>query len=355
MNFRQNDIIFLLGAGASVNAGIPTSFNTIEEVEMLLKEDRDWKQYKKLYDFIKSTIYHGDGINGLFASQVNYNIERLVSTLSELEKNERHVIFAFILGWHYLLIENAGVNFKNISQLKQKIVGRLKEKWILLDNYKKASYYRNFIEFKKEYQYPLRVFSLNYDLCFERACSQANIERGFDDERLLDVKRFEDDDNVSIDFFLYKIHGSIDWKKNEYGLLTYSDEAGNISINELEIIFGTNYKLQYLDPYLFSIYEFRKYCLRAKLIVVIGYSFGDEHVNGIIGQALGNDRERKILNVSRSHNLEKKKQEIADKINLSENSRIEIAQMSAKNFLEQKLNINYLSSFFSTQESIFDE
>ncbi|NJO94012.1 MAG: hypothetical protein HC820_06005 [Hydrococcus sp. RM1_1_31] len=53
--------------------------------------------------------------------------------------------------------------------------------------------------------------------------------------------------------------------------------------------------------------DFRKYCLRAKLIVVIGYSFGDEHVNGIIGQALANDKEKKILSVSPGRNLEEKK------------------------------------------------
>ncbi len=58
MNFRQNDIIFLLGAGASVDAGVPTSFTMIQQVEALLKEDEEWKQYKKLYDFVKSSIYY---------------------------------------------------------------------------------------------------------------------------------------------------------------------------------------------------------------------------------------------------------------------------------------------------------
>ncbi len=355
MNFRQNDIIFLLGAGASVEAGVPTSFRMMEEVELLLQKDDEWKGYKKLYDFVKSSIYYGDGINGQFGNNVNYNIERLVSTLSELERKENHIIFPFILGWKPILVERAGINFEGISQLKRKIVGRLKEKWILLGNYDKADYYKKFIDFKEEYQYPLRVFSLNYDLCFERACNQATIERGFDNERLLDVKRFEDDEDVLVDFFLYKIHGSIDWIKNDYGLLTYSDEAGNISINELEIIFGTNYKLQYLDPYLFSIYEFRKYCLKAKLIVVIGYSFGDEHVNGIIGQALGQDKEKKILSVGGSGiDSEQRKIEIAQKIKLSV-EQVEVSPFRAREFLENKLCINYLKAFFVSQESVFDD
>ncbi|NJN13457.1 MAG: hypothetical protein HC815_38340 [Richelia sp. RM1_1_1] len=139
MKFRQNDIIFILGAGASVDAGIPTSFRMIKELEKLLEDNQEWKPYKKLYNYIKSTIYQGDGINDLFDSRVTYNIERLVSTLSELEKNERHVLFPFISGWNHILIERAGGNFKNITHLKQKIVGRLKEKWILLGNYEKAN------------------------------------------------------------------------------------------------------------------------------------------------------------------------------------------------------------------------
>lgn len=355
MNFRQNDIIFLLGAGASVEAGIPTSFKMMEEVEMLLEKDEEWIPYKKLYNFVKSSIYYGDGINGQFEKNVNFNIERLVSTLTELEKRENHILFPFILGWKPLLVERAGINFEKVSQLKRRIVGRLKEKWILLGNYEKANYYKRFIEFKEEYQYPLRVFTLNYDLCFERACGQVVIERGFDEERLLDVKRFEDNEEIPVDFFLYKVHGSIDWMKNEFGLLTFSDEAGKISINELEIIFGTNYKLQYLDPYLFSIYEFRKYCLRAKLIIVIGYSFGDEHINGIIGQALGQDRDKKILSVSGSSEaLEQKKQQVAKNLSLHDVSQVEVAPFRAKEFLENELNPSYLKSFFSREESVFD-
>jgi len=70
--------------------------------------------------------------------------------LPELERKENHIIFPFILGWKPILVERAGVNFEGISQLKRKIVSRLKEKWILLGNYDRADYYKKFIHFKEE-------------------------------------------------------------------------------------------------------------------------------------------------------------------------------------------------------------
>lgn len=248
------------------------------------------------------------------------------------------------------LNELAGANFESISKLKLKIITRLKEKWIPLENYEKANYYKNLINFKKEYEFPLRIFTLNYDLCIEKTCNNIRIERGFNDKRLLDVRRFEDDDERSVDFFLYKIHGSIDWKKNELDVLTFSDEIGNISIDELQISFATNNKLQPQHPYLLSISDFRKYSLESKLTIAIGYSFSDQHINGIIGQALVGDNEKKILSVGTGNDKCQKKQEIAKKLNLQKTEQLEVALEGAKNFMEKTLSIEYLKSLFSLQK-----
>lgn len=351
MNFRDNDIIILFGAGASVEAGIPTSIQMIKDIETLLLKDPEWSNYKKLYNYIKSSIIHGDGINGKFDNDVNYNIERLVNTLSELEKKEEHTIYSFIANWHMKLIELAGTDFQKISELKTKIIEQLKAKWIPLEDYRKASYYKKIIDFKKDYSYPLRIFTLNYDLCIEKTCINERLERGFNEDRAWDWRRFEENENVPIDFFIYKIHGSIDWKKNLSGLLTYSDEIGNISVNQLEIIFGTNNKLKYEDPYLFSLYEFRKYSLEAKLIITIGYSFSDEHINGIIMQALSNNLDKKILCVSPGRIGEvEKREEVKNKLKMSEGGQIKIKLEGAKGFMENWLNIEYLKSLFPPED-----
>jgi len=66
----------------------------------------------------------------------------------------------------------------------------------------------------------------------------------------------------------------------------------------MELIFGRDFKLEAADPYLFYAYEFRKFSLSARLIVVIGYGFGDDHINKILSQALAVDAERQLFIIS---------------------------------------------------------
>jgi hypothetical protein len=68
--------------------------------------------------------------------------------------------------------------------------------------------------------------------------------------------------------YLYKLHGSIDWRREpETGKLTYSDSSSTIKIEESSLIFGTAYKLQYVDPFLFLVYQLRRWSLEARLIL----------------------------------------------------------------------------------------
>ena len=349
MNFKENDIIFLLGAGSSADAGVPVSSHMVNDIEEFIKNDEKWKGYKELYYCLKSSILYGDGIRGFFKEDVNYNIERLVNVLQELEKKEIHPIFPFIGQWNTKIIEITNYDFEMIKDFKKLIIEQLK-KWITLDNYKKAFYFRNFRNFKNEYAYPLKIFTLNYDLCIERTLTDITIERGFNNERLWDYKKFIDNPERvgEVDIFLYKMHGSIDWeRKKETGEITFSDEVSRIKKSDL--IFGTDYKLQYIDPYLFFAYEFRKHTLDAKLIIVIGYGFGDEHINGILGQALKKDNSKKLLCVGPCIEREY----IKDNLKIKDNSLLEIVKMKSKKYFESKLSIEKFKKLFPKDYEYF--
>ncbi len=54
----------------------------------------------------------------------------------------------------------------------------------------------------------------------------------------------------------------------------------------MEVIFGRDFKLETADPYLFYAFEFRRFTLASKLIVSVGYSFGDGHINKMLTQSL---------------------------------------------------------------------
>ncbi len=287
MSFRDNGIVILLGAGASKDANIPTSMDMIKDIEKWIFDGKrvdgtEWGEFRDLYCCIRSAIYYSDGIHGKFDGKVNYNIEKLVNTLRELEERENHAIYPFVGGWNIKLVEVAGASFTNIKKFREAIVDQLKA-WVTISNYDAADYYKKLFTFQDEYGFPLRVFTLNYDLCVEKHRNSAVLERGFDENRRWEWRRFEYNENIPVDIYLYKMHGSIDWERDGDSNLTWSDEIAKVAVSDL--IFGTNYKLQYVDPYLFFAYEFRRHTLDSQLILTIGYGFGDDHINGIIGQA----------------------------------------------------------------------
>jgi len=50
--FRSDDIVFLIGAGCSADAGIPVSNKMRQDLEQLLQTNREWQQYSDLYNYI---------------------------------------------------------------------------------------------------------------------------------------------------------------------------------------------------------------------------------------------------------------------------------------------------------------
>lgn len=358
--FKPDEIVILLGAGASVDASIPHSAQMIGEVEKLITTDNKWIKYKSLYYYIRSSIYFSDGLRGTFDNKVNYNIERLVNTLDELSKRNEHTLFPFVGSWSPTLVEVAGSTFELITELRAEIVHKLRTEWLAMKNYNQANYFQGLVRFRKEYQYPLRVFTLNYDLCVEKVCGADNveIERGFDEHRLWDWRQFENE--ADKDIYLYKLHGSADWF-DEDDRLTYSDDTSNIA--NPAIIFGTTYKLQYRDPFLFLAYEFRKWTLDSQIIVTIGYGFGDEHINRIIQQALNANEERILLVVAPAPSSvapagaeEFMYKHIMTSLGFHKRAQIKFELMKAKEFLNNRLSIGYLSQYFSSDDpQLFDE
>lgn len=302
MTTRSKDIIFLLGAGASVESKIPMSAQMIKEVEELLKMHEDWKRHLDLYHHVKSGIFFSAGLKGLFNSDVPFNIETLVSALYELERNEEHPLYPFIASWNSRFVALAGDKFCNIRALRRRILGVLK-RWMCPADPSLADYYSGLKTVQRDLNYPLRVFSLNYDMCVERlSANDFRVETGFEGHGsrfAWDFQRFEDVEDgakTPAEIYLYKLHGSINWMRDPATKNLFSHEQiESVDAERLEVIFGRDFKLEAADPYLFYAYEFRKYTLTAKLIVSIGYGFMDSHINKMITQGLRTDPSHRVL------------------------------------------------------------
>ena len=288
-----------------------------------------------------------------------------MNNLDELVKKHEHTLYPFVGAWNPTLVELAGNDFSNIKNLKEKILDELRSNWLAIENENLLDYYQGLIEFRDEYQFPLRIFSLNYDRCLELACQRrgTTLELGFNKEKIWNWRRFTESNEIP-DIYFYKLHGSIEWKY-EKEKLTYIDAQSKINHDDAALIFGTSYKLQYRDPFLFLVYEFRKFAIEAKLIVCIGYGFGDEHINKIIHQALVQDKNHLLLSVSpldvnedRVEEGRKTQQERVAKLLDAKNSsqivdQIICREFKAKRFLTEILNINYLSGLFPEEDAPF--
>ena len=116
VTFRKDEVIVLLGAGASVDAGIPHSAAMVEKIEKSLSGE--WTAFRDLYNYVRSAIFYADGIQGTFHDRVSYNIERLVVSLDELSRREDHPIYPFVGAWNPRLTQVAGENFKRVFDFK---------------------------------------------------------------------------------------------------------------------------------------------------------------------------------------------------------------------------------------------
>lgn len=371
--FKRDDIIVLLGAGASVDAGIPHSATMVQRIEEAIKPSEQWSAFGDLYNYVRSAIYFAEGIRGRFDSNVSYNIERVVEALNELGRRMDHPLYPFVGAWNPRLIQVAGAGFEEVDKFKDKIVERLRREWIEIPNYEKAKYYEGLFRFQKQLTHPLRVFSLNYDLCVEKISQMVANELpecGFDEQREWRYQLFEDGEGKPRRVVLYKLHGSIDWRiDSKTNRLTFSDSTSGIKPEETALIFGTSYKLQYLDPFLFLVYEFRRCSLDAKLLILVGYGFGDEHVNGIVRQAIRNQKQKRLVVVAplqkstdpseaeKTQAVEQQKEWIRIKLQLEldDRTRIHVIDATAKSFFETSLQLEEMAKLFPAEEPDFSE
>jgi hypothetical protein len=354
--FGEDRIIILLGAGASCDAGMKNSLQMIADIEGHLKDD--WKEYAALYNYIQSSHYHLERLKGVESKNIIFNIEHLVGLLNVIinvaDKNVD--VYPFIGSWEKDLINVAGQDFGLAKSFKEKILIQLKDNWLTPDNYKaKSVYYKKLLE--TQYYARLRIFSLNYDMCVEENfAGTKHLERGFNDDRKWDYRLYEPND-LETQYYLYKLHGSLDWKRDNEKRLTFADSLTSVKPIEMEIIFGVQNKLQAYDPYMFYFYSFREACIKAELIVISGYGFYDTHINENLIGAIKNDSNKQLLvNVyerdatSTPTSDDKIKADLIGKLGVSA-ANLTIFNGCAREFFNEKMNVDYFASIFPEQDS----
>lgn len=347
MEIKGENILFLLGAGASIDAGIPISNQMVNDIEKLINTDQNWKPYKDLYFYLKSSINYSDGILGKFNEK--FNVERLLIVISEIEKRESNIMYPFIGTWNIRLMDLAGHNFENVKAFHKLIRKQLNE-WVGLRQYDNANYYKSFSSLSKDIGNLMKVFTLNYDLCFENIVGNDKIiELGFTDEtNEWHQSNFENTEGKH--YNLYKLHGSIDWYLQENKL--YKSQKIE---SEPELIFGIQHKMTSVDPYFYYSSILRNACFEeAKLIVVIGYSYADDYVNVILSQALNSKSELRIINVAPlfGKELDDEIDFIVKNLNIKNKEQIIYEDRTAKDFMTNIMNKEFFETHIAEPKDV---
>lgn len=140
----------------------------------------------------------------------------------------------------------------------------------------------------------IEVFTTNYDLLLEQALEDLNIPYfdGFVGSRnaFFDLLAVEDNQIPNHWSRLWKIHGSINWRRhtNEEGSKVFrgfspNEEAGTHLIYPSHLKYDESRKM----PYLALIDQLSRFIRKkSSFLILSGYSFNDEHINDTIVNAL---------------------------------------------------------------------
>lgn len=273
------NVLVLSGAGSSMDVGGLSMWQL-------------WELAKNKYT-INETDYFT-----VIKDTVNFdrNKEDLEALLSQIDGYSKFV-------------ENTIINIegeeKSLTTIRDEIFGLIKEKCTIskpVEFFPHKAFIEKLLQ-RKQTNPRVKVFTLNYDLLFEYAANEVNaiVIDGFSftlprtfSGRFFDYdivqregsKVKEEDNFIQRVFHLHKLHGSLNWERNQKG--------GEIIIKESPdkplMVYPREgkYEDSYEQPYFEMMARFQRN-LRLDvntLLLCIGYSFNDKHINAAIEEAL---------------------------------------------------------------------
>jgi hypothetical protein len=308
--------VFLLGAGASKDAGCKLSTDMLISLEKaihnLTPSDKDFinnkDDFNEIYHFILASLRYQFTLKDSSVNSNAYvNIEDFVMVLRQLIDKEYIIPYPLIGNWNDKILKWELKNGNVFELFKEFITLQLVNNWTRFDKGIAETILhpiRNLLGNSENVV--LNVFSLNYDLIFEQVFNSSTckiLDNGFSERHISDnmVRYWVADFNNELNqtkINLYKLHGSLDWE--------YNKETQEISIKESIndgkeplMIFGSSSKMLSFDPFLYILSKFREKLEQATIFVAIGYSFHDKYINNLLIQQLSQntneDKPKKLL------------------------------------------------------------
>ncbi len=277
-------VMFVLGAGASRDAGVPDSRGMHDRISLLCKESTEWRKYralhKSLVDDIEDRLDTPERIDKSRASpgrplerrQHVLNIETLVDEirlgLEGTPKSRRH---------------------RGFLRMVLREVGNLLE----LEDPRAAAYLGELGRLSDLAGRPILVVTLNFDRCLE---ANAGIDfhvatgiEGYGKRHPWSIRNFALL-FLQATVLLYKMHGSSDWRFTPDGRLYSIRSTKGADHENAAMVIGFRDKEARLFWYPYEAYKkiVADEAPTTTQIVVLGYSFADRGVNDMIRAAVRN-------------------------------------------------------------------
>lgn len=261
-HMKLDDVLFLFGNGASIYAGS-------QDTRGFKLED-----YKAKYAELASII---DEVGKLWGIEEQLN--------------------ALITVRSYYCIVRDEVKEQLVSNLIDEIKSVLIDSFVNSVDYRKLSLHEIFLLKLRTFGCLRKtdIYTLNYDLAFEYSLDKLAIEYkdGFSGfvNRIFDPRTLQGKDKTG----LVKIHGSVNWIVEDGKVKEFQPKFtdGKVKIDDTApvLIYPTSHKLYqtYSTPYS----ELMRHMLDEmetgkNVVIVLGYKYGDDHINEILFKALEN-------------------------------------------------------------------
>ena len=285
-----HDVVFFLGAGASVHAGVPPMLEMTRLFGKFLKNDADLARfYETLTGKIKSQ------------KDVAPNIEEILGLLYQLIdlSSDKPPPLATCVTLAKEL------DNKSLRRLRQKLEAFIREQTLKPDKTKVADYLAPLLS--PNWPRPVEIFSVNYDICMELLCDALKwkLVDGFEPAWNPDILRVEKDSSKQQDtMLLHKLHGSVLWYRTQDGSLVKNHIRPDPNDPEVYLYDGRKaeqlllypaFKHPTEPPFLDLAQRLRERLSQVKSVVVIGYAFADEHLRHIFWDAFIQNPEARMI------------------------------------------------------------
>lgn len=341
--------LVLLGAGASVKAGVPTSVRMTEVIAKAINDDsrNRYSGVSQALNFTIAAILAHRGEKGQ-SPYDGLDIEMLFSAVQMLATRQDLEVAAFVRNWHPAL-DSFGPPERPDPFIASKVddsiravlssarpparigLGKLLEQYVTA-SVQDSGTYPVYDELQKvmirelrrqlvvaddkfDYLSPIlnqqlhssrTIATLNYDLGVECVAQRQGLDLTTGMENW--AGGFDWDWPSSSALRLIKLHGSINWKMTDPDRRRHAASAVEVASGEESgrtlplVIFGQRGKVRADGPFLGLLRAFEQALYQADRLLVVGYSFRDAHINTVINRWLVTDAARGIVVVDPNFN-----------------------------------------------------